>query len=126
VSVAAPPAPAARRPAAGPRAEAEIEKLRVTLRRDDNVVGPDVAVHDVRGVRLRKRIGKLDAMIDGVARIQRAPGNHRLQRVSGHVLRDHEEVALIAAEFVHHRDVRMGQCRRRAGVQITFATRRSR
>ena len=44
----------------GPGREAEIEHLRVALRRDDDVVGLDVAMHDARGVRVGERVGDLD------------------------------------------------------------------
>ena len=109
--------------ARGPRREAEVENLRVALRRDDDVVGLDVAVDDAVGVRVGERVGDLDGEIDRAPRVQRPAGDGGLQRLAGHELEDEKQLALILADLVERGDVRV---RQRAAVARASRRNRSR
>ena len=52
--------------------------------------------------------------IDGTARIQRTSGDDVRQRLAGHELEGQEQLALVLADLVERRDVRVRERRRRA------------
>ena len=106
----------ARDAARRPRRQAEIEQLRVPLRRDEDVVGREVAVNEARCVRVGERIGDLDGQIDRTSRIERASGDGVLQRLPRDVLEHEEQLILIFSHLVQRGDIGVRQDRGHAGV----------
>jgi hypothetical protein len=92
----------------GDARDAEVGDLHAAVRRDQQVAGLDVAVHEARGVgRLQRRGGLRDVVEDGVGRQRVVALEARRQRLTGHEL--HHEVcrAVLLAVVEDARDALM-------------------
>ena len=96
--------------------DAEVEHLHVAVGPQHQVVGLDVAMHDRRGMRGRKRRRGLDRDVEDLAKRQRAAREPLAQRLALDELRDEEPRAVVIADLVDGEDVRMIE--RRSGARF--------
>ena len=99
----------------GPLGETEVQNLDAPIRRDDDVVALQVAMHDATLVRVRECVGELPSVMHDIVRRHRSREKHRAERLPLHEL--HRDVGLPIgfADFVHRADVgtiqgRSGAC----------------
>ena len=91
--------------------DAEVEHLRLTAARDEQIGRLDVAMDDARRVRGIERVGDLLAEIEQIVDRQRTARDARLQRLAFQQLHHHELLAVVLADVVQRADVRMAQRR---------------
>ena len=87
----------------------EIEDLRGAARRDEDVLGLQVAVHDSAGVRRRQAAGDRRRDVQRLRPRQRAAAQTPPQRLAFEELGDKEEVAVLLADVVDGEDAGMRQ-----------------
>ena len=87
--------------------EAEVEDLQPTVVRDEDVLGLQVPVDDSLLVRRGETVNDLERVVGDLARRQAPAGEDRPQRLALQQLLDDVRLALVRADVVNGRDVRV-------------------
>jgi hypothetical protein len=96
------------------RRDAEVEHFDRALQRHDDVLGLEIAMHDVRGVRVRERLRDRHDELDHAAERHAAAGHHLRQLRALDVLEHHVRQAAEQLDLVDHDDVLVAASRGRA------------
>ena len=89
--------------------EAEVENLDPAVRRDEQVFGFDVPMHDAVFVAGRETTGDLDGIVSGLAGRQRPPAHPFPERLAFEEFGDDVRPRALDADVMHGQDVRMIQ-----------------
>ena len=98
--------------------QAEIDDLHLPRRRDEDVRGLDIPVHDAGGVRGLERIGRLDGQVEQERDRQRRAVDAVAQRLPVEQLHDEERQIAMPPDVVERADVRVVQRRGRPGLTL--------
>ena len=94
--------------------DAEVEHLRLSSARDEDVRGLHVAVNDAVGVRGLEPVGDLDPELEDTVHRQRPASDRFLERAPVEQFHDDELLAVTLADVVDRADVRVIERRRDA------------